>query len=186
MSEDYARYETSGGERAAGEMPGRQDMERVLAALNQAQAAYYRAPGRDEKNAADRAFQAAWDWFEERGIQIQQDGRTRQWALAGLLTLTIGSNTYSALLAELKRHHVTLVEANEDCLKAIFPPGTRKIPQPDIPATFLLTLPDGWRIQEMRLYHSRLPYSSILVYGPDQDVPPGGVGISYHISAPPT
>jgi len=159
--------------------PTRPEIEHMLATLNQAQTHYYQATSRIEKNDADRTFQSAWDWLEQHGIPIQQEAHTRLWTLAPSLTLIIGSNTYTPLLTELQHHHVTLLETG-DCLKAIFPLGTRKIPQPDIPGTFLLTLPDGWSIQEMRLYHSRLPYNSILVYGPNQEVPPGGVGISHH------
>ncbi|HLZ57353.1 MAG TPA: hypothetical protein VKR06_10440, partial [Ktedonosporobacter sp.] len=120
--------------------PTRPEIERMLTTLNQAQTHYYQATSRIEKNDADCTFQSAWDWLEQHGIPIQQDAHTRLWTLAPSLTLIIGSNTYAPLLTELQHHHVTLLETG-DCLKAIFPLGTRKIPQPDIPGTFLLTLP---------------------------------------------
>ncbi|HLZ56337.1 MAG TPA: hypothetical protein VKR06_05255 [Ktedonosporobacter sp.] len=160
--------------------PTKQVIEEMLARLNEAQARFYAARGRIEKNAADEEFQETWDWFRDWGIKLRQEVGTRGWVVVEGITLYIGRNTYTLLLAELERHGVLIRDVG-DRLMVRFPEGTRKELQPDGPRSFLLTLPDGWTIQELELYRSRLPYSSILVYGPDQEVPDGGMGVSWRV-----
>ncbi len=149
--------------------PTRQQIEQMLAILNDAQIAFYTSRNRIEKNTADMTFQDTWDWFRDRGIKIEQNRVTKVWTVEERLTLYIGRNTYTALLAELQQHQVVIQDSG-DRLKAIFPEGTRRTLHPEIPGAFTLILPDGWVIQELELRRSNIPYTSILVYGPDQPI----------------
>lgn len=61
--------------------PTQQEQEAKIALMNQAEYDYDHAPGRNEKNEADRIFGECWDWLNIHHIPFYRDSANKLYKL---------------------------------------------------------------------------------------------------------